>query len=172
MNDLLPLPYTQESLDLLVKNIGQTQEFLGREILVENPSSYLTFDHSTFSEEEFMKEVACRSGCKILLDINNIYVSAVNHGFCARAYIEVFRGHDLVKEMHLAGHRRMSPNLLVDDHGSAITEEVWDLYEYALKIVGPVPTLVEWDNNIPALQVLLSEAKKAEKIMEGVHETV
>ncbi len=172
LNDLLPLPYTQESLDLLVKNINQTQEFLGREILVENPSSYLTFQSSTFSEEEFMVAVARQSGCKLILDINNIYVSAKNHGFCPRAYIETFRERDLVKEMHLAGHRRVSPDLLVDDHGSAITGEVWDLYEYALKIVGPVPTLVEWDNNIPALQVLLAEAETAQKIMESVHETV
>ncbi len=172
LNDLLPLPYTQESLDLLVKNIGQTQEFLGREILVENPSSYLTFESSTFSEEEFMKEVARLSGCKILLDINNIYVSAMNHGFCPRAYLEAFRGCNLVKEMHLAGHRRVSPDLLVDDHGSAITGEVWDLYAYAIKILGSTPTLVEWDNNVPSLEILLGEAKKAQKIMETVHETV
>ncbi len=172
LNDLLPLPYTQESLNLLVQNIQQTQEFLGREILVENPSSYLTFHQSTFSEEVFMVEVATRSGCKILLDINNVYVSATNHGFCPRAYIETFRGLDLVKEMHLAGHHRVRADFLVDDHGSAISEEVWDLYEYALKISGPVPTLVEWDNNVPSLEILLGEAKKAEKIMEGIHETV
>lgn len=172
LNDLLPLPYTQEALDLLVKNITQTQEFLGREILIENPSSYVTFESSTFSEEDFMVALARQSGCKILLDINNIYVSSVNHGFCPRAYVDRFRGGELVKEMHLAGHRRVSPDLLVDDHGSAISEEVWDLYAYALKVVGPVPTLVEWDNNIPAFDILLREAKKAQKVMESVYEAI
>jgi hypothetical protein len=172
LNDLLPLPYTQESLDLLVKNIEQTQEFLGRQILVENPSSYLTFESSTFSEEEFMVNAARRSGCKILLDINNIYVSSMNHGFCPQAYIKAFRGLDLVKEIHLAGHRRVSADLLVDDHGSTISEEVWDLYSQAVEILGLVPTLVEWDSNVPPLETLLGEAKKAQKLMETICETV
>lgn len=172
LNDLLPLPYTEESLKLLVKNIEKTQEFLGREILVENPSSYLTFESSTFSEEEFMVSLARQSGCKILLDINNIYVSSVNHRFCPRTYIDTFRGCNLVKEMHLAGHRRVRKDLLVDDHGSAITKEVWALYVYAIETLGAVPTLVEWDNNIPPLEVLLEEARVAQNLMADIYETV
>ncbi len=168
LNDLLPLPYTEESLAHLVEHIDQVQEALARRILIENPSSYLRFAESTIPEEEFLVEAARRSGCGILLDVNNVYVSACNHGYDAAAYLAAVPA-DLVGEIHLAGHsveELEGMKLHIDDHGSPVMDEVWDLYAATIDRLGPVPTLIEWDNNIPALAVLLDEAAAAEDILD------
>ena len=172
MNDLLPLPYTQETLEILVDHIQETQEFLGRPILVENPSSYLQFDHSSMTEEVFMVEVAKKSGCGILLDVNNIYVSSKNHGFDPKAYIQAIPG-DLIGEIHLAGHQVVKgphdKTLLIDHHGDHVAQDVWDLYGATIAEKGRKPTLIEWDNNIPEVAVLLEEAEHAEAVMDSFH---
>jgi len=166
-NDLLPLPYNQESIETLCRNITITQETLGRTILLENPSTYLGFSESTMGEPEFLVEIARRSGCGLLLDINNIYVQAHNHGSNAYDYLNsIPRG--LVEEIHLAGHmqRQFSHGtLLIDTHNQPVCDGVWDLYRAALHRFGGVPTLIEWDKDIPALDVLAGEAKKAETIL-------
>ena len=159
LNDLLPLPYTDEALDVVVRNVTQVQERLGRQILVENVSSYLQYQSSTMAEWQFVSEVASRSGCKVLLDVNNIYVNACNHGIDAQKFIDAIAPHS-VGEIHLAGFQDTG-ELLIDTHGSAVCDEVWALYEYALARIGPVPTLIEWDTDIPPLPVLLAEADKA-----------
>ena len=166
-NDLLPLPYTEEALDLMVERVEQVQTLLGRRILVENVSSYLQYRDSTLPELEFAAEVARRSGCGILLDINNLYVNSVNHGFDpAAALAAVPAGH--VQEIHLAGHSR-AELCLIDDHGSRVTDAVWSLYETALARLGPVRTLIEWDTRIPELEVLIGEAHRAERLLERAH---
>src|SRR3989344_291335 len=165
INDLLPLPYTDESLDVLVENIQDTQDYLKRTILIENPSTYLQFAHSEYVEEEFIKEVARRSGCGVLLDVNNVYVSTCNQGGDAHSYIQTLAKSGYVKEIHLAGHKKMvfeGETFLVDHHGSAISPEDWDLYEHTLSCLDPVPTLVEWDHHLPAFDVLWAEGKKAD----------
>jgi uncharacterized protein (UPF0276 family) len=168
-NDLLPLPYTQETLAALCRNIEETQEFLGRRILIENPSTYLKFSADEMSEWEFLNEAARRTGCGLLLDINNIYVQAHNHGIDARAYIAGINA-DAVGEMHLAGHSaRPLPGggtLLVDTHDSLVRPEVWALYRLAAARFGAVPTLIEWDQNFPPLATLLAEARRAEAIQQ------
>jgi uncharacterized protein (UPF0276 family) len=163
-NDLLPLPYTEESLNLICDHIDQTQEFLGRRILVENVSSYLQYDHSTMAEAEFVAQVASRTGCGILLDVNNVYVSAVNHGFDAYAYLHAIP-QAAVQEFHLAGHSK-TETLLLDTHSAPVSDKVWAVYEAALARFGAIPSLLEWDVDIPALAVLLNEASKAEYLME------
>ena len=177
INDLLPLPYTDEALDVLVCNIQRTQEYLNRSILVENPSTYLEFSHSTYTEWDFIKEVSRRSGCKVLLDLNNIYVNAQNHGFDSKDYIKCLVEGGSVGEIHLAGHKEVSLErkkmLLVDHHGSTVSSEVWALYEYCLSLLkNPVPTLVEWDNHLPSFEMLLAEGKKAQFYMEKRDETI
>ncbi len=159
-NDLLPLPYTEEALDIFVTHVDAVQERLGRRILVENVSSYLRFDHSTIPEWEFVSEAAKRSGCGVLLDVNNIWVSAMNHGFDPREFLAAIDPDALVGEVHLAGFERAG-ELLIDTHGARVTAEVWSLYEAALARIGPRPTLIEWDTDIPALDVLLDEARIA-----------
>lgn len=164
LNDLLPLPYTEEALEVLCRNIDQAQEAFGRRILVENPSSYLQFDASRMSEAEFLAETVRRSGCGLLLDVNNIVVSAENHDFDPFAYLEALPT-DAVGEIHVAGHAEVElegHRLLIDDHGSRVPAEVWDLLRAALPLTGPVPVLVEWDTAIPDLGVLLEEAGKAQ----------
>jgi len=164
-NDLLPVPYTKESLDIMVNNIDQTQNHLKRQILIENPSSYFQLDYTTYSEWEFLVILARQSGAGILLDVNNIYVSACNHGFDAREYIKSIPA-ELVGEMHLAGHsvqKLGSGKILIDDHGSEVIPEVWELYELTLDHIGNRPTLIEWDANIPEWQILLREAKRADR---------
>lgn len=167
-NDLLPLPYTDEALGLVCARIGQVQDRLRRPILVENVSSYLEFAESTLPEWEFVAEVARRAGCALLLDVNNIHVNATNHGFDARRYLEAIP-RDAVGEIHVAGHEA-GDGLLIDTHGAAVADEVWSLYEAAIERFGPRPTLVEWDTNIPALDVLLGEAAKARRIAARVGE--
>jgi uncharacterized protein (UPF0276 family) len=163
-NDLLPLPYTEETIQQASARISRVQDRLQRQILVENVSSYLTFADSTMSEWDFLVAVAERSGCGILLDINNIYVSACNHGFAAKTYIDAIPA-GLVGEMHLAGFDRCD-DFLIDTHGQPVHAPVWDLYEYALERLGPKPTLIEWDADIPALAVLQGEAAKAERLLQ------
>lgn len=163
LNDLLPLPYTEEALALVSRHIRQAQEFLGRQILIENVSSYLQFAHSTIPEWEFVAQAAASSGCGILLDVNNIYVSAVNHGFDARRYLDAIPV-EAVGEMHLAGFDT-NGDCLIDTHGRPVSGEVWALYRHAVQRFGRVPTLIEWDTDIPPLSVLLDEACKADAIL-------
>lgn len=164
LNDLLPLPYTEEALDHVVTRIGQAQDALARQVLVENVSSYLEYAHATIPEWEFLAETARRSGCAILLDVNNIHVNAVNHGFDPTQYLRAVPG-DAVQEIHLAGFDTDGP-CLIDTHGKAVADPVWELYRAALECVGPKPTLIEWDTDIPPLPVLLGEARKADGILE------
>lgn len=163
--DLLPLPMTEEALDTVCRHIDQVQAHLRRCILIENPSSYLRYRHSTIPEWEFMAAVAARTGCGILCDVNNIFVSACNHGWDALTYLAALPP-AAIGEIHLAGHavRTLEDGSLlrIDDHGSRVTPEVWALYEQALAHFGPVPTLIEWDSNVPELAVLLDEAAHAE----------
>lgn len=162
--DLLPLPYTQESLNIICQNIQQTQDYLQREILIENPSSYLEYNTSELSEADFLVELCKKSGAKILLDINNIFVSAHNHQWDTKKYIDNIPA-DLVKEFHLAGHshKNISENKIIkiDTHNNKVCDEVWMLYDFALSKFGPVHSLIEWDVDIPELNILLAEALKA-----------
>jgi uncharacterized protein (UPF0276 family) len=172
LNDLLPLPYTEEALRVICGHVLETQDFLGRRILVENPSTYLQFAHSTIPEWEFVAEIARRTGCGLLLDVNNVYVSACNHGFDADRYIAAMPS-EAVHEIHLAGHavREVGEaTLRIDDHGSAVCEAVWSLYRAALRDVGPVPTVIEWDSNVPELPVLVAEAETADRIAAEIAE--
>jgi hypothetical protein len=167
LNDLLPLPYTEEALAHVCTRIEQTQAHLGHQILIENVSSYLQFRHSAIPEWEFLAEVSARSGCAILLDVNNIYVSAVNHGFDALTYLNAIPA-AAVREIHLAGFDASGP-CLIDTHGTTVSDDVWTLYRAAIARLGPRPTLIEWDTDIPALGILLAEAAKAAQILEHVH---
>jgi uncharacterized protein len=162
-NDLLPLPFTDEALDHVVARVEAVQERLRRAILVENVSSYLTFAQSDIPEWEFVAEVARRSGCGVLLDVNNIWVNACNHGFDAARYLEAIDPRT-VGEIHLAGFDRIGGRL-VDTHGTRVANEVWALYRAAIARFGGRPTLVEWDADIPGLDVLLDEARKARSIL-------
>ena len=168
LNDLFPIPYTEEALELVSRNIRVAQDALGRRLLVENPSSYLRFVDSTLPECLFVAELARRSGCGLLLDVNNVHVSARNHGFDVGEYLAAMPG-DAVGEYHLAGHAEVEVDgvpLLIDDHASRVAPEVWDLFERALAAFGPRPTLVEWDNAIPPLAVLLEERAAAQGRLE------
>lgn len=174
VNDLLPLPYTEEALELFIRHVAQAQEYLGREILVENPSSYLEYAHSTIPEWEFLSAVANSSGCGILLDVNNIYVSATNHGFNALSYLRSLP-RSKIREIHLAGftiNRYPEGAMLIDTHNALVSEEVWALYREAIERFGALPTLIEWDTDLPPLQVLLEEAHRAEEILEESHALV
>ncbi len=174
LNDLLPLPYTEEALAVVCRNIEQTQEALGRSILLENPSSYLAFKASRIPEAEFLAAVVKKSGCGLLLDVNNVYVSAVNQAFDAHAYIEALPA-DAVGEIHLAGHASRAidgERLLIDDHGSRVADPVWELYRFALRKVGARPSLIEWDSALPPLDVLLGEAVKADACLADVESEV
>lgn len=166
-NDLLPMPFTDEALALMVDRVTQVQDRLRRAILVENVSSYVTYRDSTMSEMEFLVQLARRSGCGLLLDVNNLHVNAGNHGSDAQAELaRVPVG--LVGEIHLAGHSVVD-DLLVDDHGGQVAAPVWELYETACRRLGPLPTLIEWDTDVPALSVLLGEAARATTVREAAH---
>jgi uncharacterized protein (UPF0276 family) len=174
LNDLLPLPYTEEALHHVTRRVEQAQDFLGRQLLIENPSSYLRYRHSTIPEWEFISEVARISGCGILLDVNNIYVSAVNHGFDAMEYLRAVPA-DMVREIHLAGftvNHYPEGQILIDTHNARVADAVWTLYRAAIERLGPRPTLIEWDTDLPALEVLLDEARHADAIMETAHAVV
>jgi uncharacterized protein (UPF0276 family) len=166
--DLLPLPMTEEALDIVCRHVDQMQSYLKMRILVENPSTYVTFRHSTIPEWEFIAAVAAHTGCGILCDVNNIYVSARNHGWNASTYLAALPP-AAIGEIHLAGHsvRRLADGrtLRIDDHASRVADDVWALYLEALTRFGPVPTLIEWDNDVPPLGVLLEEAQHADLLM-------
>ena len=164
LNDLLPLPYTEEALSHVVTRIGEAQDYLRRQILVENVSSYLQYKHSTIPEWEFLSEVSRRAGCGILLDVNNIYVSAENHHFDPHTYLDAIPA-DAVQEIHLAGFDS-NGDCLIDTHGKPVSDAVWPLYAHSIECLGPKPTLIEWDTDIPSLDVLLAEAWKARDILE------
>jgi len=164
LNDLLPLPLTDESLALVCNRIDAVQSALGRELLVENVSSYLRFASDTIAEWDFVAAVARKSGCKLLLDVNNVYINAVNHGFDPHAYLATIPG-ESVAEIHLAGYDA-SGLCLIDTHGSRVAAPVWALYRDAIKRFGAKPTLLEWDTDIPALDVLLDEAAQAQAILD------
>lgn len=168
-NDLLPMPFTHEAVQLLSARIGIVQDALKREILVENISTYLRFDRGDYTEWEFVAEVVRRSGCGLLCDLNNIYVNSVNHGFDPHEYLRALPGH-AVKEIHLAGFTRkegLPVPLLIDTHSRPVDEHVWALYGEAISRFGPVPTLIEWDQDIPELEVLLAEAACAEEVLDA-----
>ncbi len=161
-NDLLPLPYTAATLSRVAAHIDQTQELLGRRMLLENPSSYLAFPESTWAEVDFLAEIARRTGCGLLLDVNNIAVSAANLGFDAEAYLSAYPL-DLAEEIHLGGHRAEG-ELLIDSHSAPVSDPVWTLYGKALRL-GPRPTLIEWDNEVPDWPVLAAEAARAARAL-------
>jgi uncharacterized protein (UPF0276 family) len=170
-NDLLPLPYTDEALRHVSSRIAHTQDFLGRQILLENVSSYLQFECSRMPEWEFVAGVAAESGCGILLDLNNIYVAARNFGFEAERYLDAIDP-GAVQEIHLAGHSSVEfegQELLIDTHGAPVCNAVWNLYRAALRRFGDVPALIEWDTDVPALDVLMAEAAKAESLRADAH---
>jgi uncharacterized protein (UPF0276 family) len=171
-NDLLPLPFTGEALSHVVSRVQRVQERLRRRILLENVSSYMEYVQSAMPEWEFLAEVARRSGCGILLDVNNIFVSAHNHGFEAMRYLRAIP-RQVVEEIHLAGFTRKpvggGAEILIDTHSAPVAEAVWALYTAALERFGPVPTLVEWDADLPPLPVLVAEAAKARSLMELRH---
>ncbi len=164
LNDLLPLPCTEEALDHVCARIDAVQRALGREVLVENISAYSAFTADTMPEWEFVAAVPRRTGCKLLLDVNNIYVNARNHGFDADAYVAAIPA-DTVAEIHLAGFDASGP-CLIDTHGARVAPEVWALYERTIARLGPRPTLIEWDTDLPAFTALEEEAAIAHSILE------
>jgi uncharacterized protein len=166
MHDLLPLPYTEEAIKHVVSRVQQVQEFLGRRILLENVSSYVTYKESVMSEWEFLREIAERADCLILLDINNIYVSSFNHGFDPHEYLNgVPVGR--VQQFHLAGHRNLDTHI-IDTHDEPIVDPVWELYADAVRRFGPMSTMIERDDNIPELPELLNELDRARRIADTI----
>jgi uncharacterized protein (UPF0276 family) len=170
LNDLLPLPYNRCSFERVSSHINQVQDMLGVRMLLENPSTYVQFDSSDVPEVEFLRAVAKRTGCGLLLDVNNVQVSAVNHGFDAEAYLDAFP-FEYVGEIHLAGFAEDIDGdgapLLIDAHGSPVADRVWGLYRRALNRAGPIPTLIEWDTNIPGFDVLTAEVARARAALAG-----
>jgi hypothetical protein len=167
LNDLLPLPATREALEHMVVRVDETQDFLGRPILIENVSSYLAFGAGEMPEHCFLAELAQRTGCGVLLDVNNLYVNERNHGSSAAAFIEGLP-REAVREIHLAGHtlhEHGGEQIVVDTHDTHVCAAVWSLYSHAVARFGRVPTLVEWDSKLPALDVLIDEASRADHIM-------
>ena len=168
--DLLPIAFTDESLALMASHVDQVQQRLGRSMLVENISAYVGWAGDTLAEPEFFNELTRRSGCALLLDVNNLFVNARNAGFNAdEAAREAMRWVDAIRpgsvgEIHLAGHCELADGLVIDDHGSCVRDEVWRVYEHAIKRLGPVPTLIEWDTAVPALNTLLVEAERARAV--------
>jgi uncharacterized protein (UPF0276 family) len=170
LNDLLPLPYTAETLATVVEHIDQVQQAMQQQMLLENPSTYVVFAESTMAETDFIRAVAERSGCGLLLDVSNVMVSATNHGFDPIAYLDAFPLRH-VREIHLAGFSEAEDDagrpLLIDAHDSPVRDQVWDLYRYVIAQHGPQPTLIEWDNDVPEWAVLHSEACRAEAAMSA-----
>ena len=167
-NDLLPLPYTEEALEHMVTRVGQVQDYLDRQILVENVSSYLEYQLSAIPEWEFITELARRAGCGLLLDVNNLYVNACNHGFDPEIFLAAIPV-ERVQEIHLAGftvNTFSDGQILIDTHSRPVCEEVWALYRKAVQRFGPVPTLIEWDADLPPLPGLLAEADRADTILQ------
>ncbi len=166
LNDLIPLVYTEEVMNFVASRILQVQEFLGRQILIENPSPYLTFTDSTMSEWEFIEGLLKKADCYLLLDINNLYVNAINNGIDPINYLDGIPK-TRVKQIHLAGYEEKE-NYLLDTHGYPVHPPVWELYQEALIRFGAVPTLIEWDTDIPSFEVLMAEANKADKLLQKV----
>jgi uncharacterized protein len=171
LNDLLPLPYNQTTLTTVAAHIDQVQDTLGRRMLLENPSSYLAFASSDMDEAAFLAELAQRTGCGLLLDVNNVYISAVNQQTDPYAYVDRFPLHH-VGEIHLGGHDAESDDhgapLLIDSHGKPVVDPVWALYAHAIRKAGPKPTLIEWDNDVPDWAILQSEAAQAAALLSSV----
>jgi uncharacterized protein (UPF0276 family) len=168
-NDLLPIPYDEEALLVIVHNVAHFQEAIGRPVMVENPSTYLRHAQSDRAEPQFLAELCQRSGCGLLLDVNNVFVSTQNHGDDAQAYLAAIAQLP-IGEIHLSGHhlRRIgNRSIRIDDHGSPVSDPVWALYERALSLIGPRPTLIEWDSALPALETLLAEAGKAQARLDA-----
>jgi hypothetical protein len=165
LHDLMPLPYTEEAIDHVAGRIGQVQEFLGRRILIENVSSYVTFRQSAMLECEFVAEIARRADCLLLLDVNNIYVSAFNHQFDALSYLDAIPA-ERVRQIHLAGHENCGTHI-VDTHDADVIEPVWALYAEAIRRFGPVSTMIERDDHIPPLEGLVAELGRARTIAAG-----
>ena len=167
-NDLLPLPYTSETLRQVADHIDEVQNALGRTMLLENPSTYVAFAESTMAETDFLREIARRTGCGLLLDINNVFVSATNQGYDPHRYLADFPI-SAVGEIHLAGYAEDQDDaglpLLIDAHNSPVRDAVWTLYAAAIRRLGATPTLIEWDNDLPAWPALLGEARRAERTM-------
>ena len=174
-NDLLPLPYTEATLARVCDHVDQVQDAIWRPLLLENPSTYLAFEESTMSETEFIRRVAERTGCGLLLDINNVFVSASNHGFSALEYLSDFPL-SRVGEIHLAGHASQEDDegdlLLIDSHDGPVADAVWKLYRIVIAQCGPIPTLIEWDSQIPDWPVLKAEAAAAQEILDHHHQRV
>lgn len=168
MNDLLPLPYNVETLARIAEHIHQVQDTLGTRMLLENPSTYVTFAHSDMSETDFLREIAERTGCGLLLDVNNVYVSATNQGVLPDGYIDAFPM-EFVGEIHLGGFSEdaddFGARLLIDSHGAETADAVWDLYRYTLGRSGPIPTLIEWDNNVPEFDAVVAQAARARAVL-------
>lgn len=167
LNDLLPLPYTEEALAVVVEHVNQTQDYLQHPILIENISTYLQFNHSTLSEAEFLTAVVQKTGCGILFDVNNLYVNCVNHGWNAAEYVQSIPATS-VQEIHLAGFTEnhfANGSILIDTHSKPVAQAVWALYFDAIQYWGKKPTLIEWDKDLPAFSILLEEAAKAEEIL-------
>jgi uncharacterized protein (UPF0276 family) len=165
-HDLLPMPYTRESLEHVVDRVQAVQELLGRQLLLENPSTYLEFESSEIPEAEFLAEVARRADCGVLLDVNNVYVSARNHGFDPVAYLDAIPV-DRVGQFHLAGHQDRGA-LVIDTHEGHVADAVWALYRHAVARFGDVPSLIEWDEGVPELETLLAESSKAQALADEV----
>ena len=170
LNDLLPLPYTKETLDTVCAHIDEVQTSIGRRMLLENPATYVVFPESTYEEIEFLEAIVKRTGCGLLLDVNNVYVSCTNHNRSAHAYIDQFPlAH--VGEIHLAGHSEdqddTGARLLIDSHDRRVVDDVWTLYERTIGYAGALPTLIEWDSDIPSWPILQSEADRAEAILQA-----
>jgi uncharacterized protein (UPF0276 family) len=170
LNDLLPLPYTQQTLARTAEHVDEVQTVLGRQMLLENPSTYICFSESTIPEVDFLTEISKRTGCGLLLDVNNVFVSARNHGTQPLEYLDSFPL-DRVKEIHLGGHDEETDDvgapLLIDTHGSPVAQAVWTLYAHVIARTGPLPTLIEWDNDVPEWPTLLAEAVAAQGILSG-----
>jgi hypothetical protein len=168
-NDLLPLPYTEATLATVCDHIDEVQETIGRRILLENPSTYVAFRESTMSETDFIRSVARRTGCGLLLDVNNVFISATNHGFSALQYLADFPLSE-VGEIHLAGHSEQSDDegdrLIIDSHDGPVADAVWKLFDIVVARAGPLPTLIEWDSNIPDWPVLQAEAIATQAILD------
>ncbi len=171
LNDLLPLPYTAATLARVADHIDEVQAILGRRMLLENPSSYLAFTETAMAEVDFLTELARRTGCGLLLDVNNVYVSGTNQNYDPASYLDAFPL-DLVGEIHLGGHDEDSDDhgrrLLIDSHGAEVVDPVWALYARVIRKAGPRPTLIEWDNDVPDWPVLAAEASCAARILEPV----
>jgi uncharacterized protein (UPF0276 family) len=171
-HDLLPLPYTKETLTHVAHHIDEVQTTLGRQMLLENPSTYLDFSESTYRETDFIGEVVRRTGCGLLLDVNNVFVASTNQQSNPFEYIDAYPLKS-VQEIHLAGHTQESGDygerILIDTHNAPVDESVWDLFRYTVRLTGPIPTLIEWDAAVPEFSVLTAEARRAEAIMSTVH---